>query len=75
MIGGTGHACNNKYVSCECEDGYYFKNGVCPQNCPVGYIYYSDKSCSADYDNSKTAIGIVVKYNELVMSNKLTTLS
>ena len=33
-------------------------------------IYYSDKSCSSNYDSSKTAIGVVVKDNELVLSQK-----
>ena len=30
------------------------------KNCAVGYIYYSDKSCSVSYDASKTPIGVVV---------------
>ena len=38
------------------------------QNCTAGMIYYSDGSCSAIYAGSKTAIGVVVKDNELVMS-------
>ena len=31
-------------------------------------IYYSDKSCSTELDSNKTAIGVVVKDNELVMN-------
>ena len=68
IIGGVGSACNGKYISCECSGGGTFNNGECPQNCEVGYIYYSDKSCSSSYNSSKTVAGIVVKKNELVMS-------
>ena len=71
MTGGVGTACNGKYAFCACSGGGEFSNGVCPQNCTVGMIYYSDKSCSNDLDNSKTAIGVVVKDNELVIINKL----
>ena len=58
-------------MSCTCSNGGTFTNGVCEetvvaQNCTVGMIYYSDKSCSEDVDASKTAIGIVVKDNELI---------
>ena len=30
------------------------------KNCAVGHIYYSDKTCSASLDSSKTPIGVVV---------------
>jgi len=70
MIGGVGSVCNGKYASCECSGGGEFNNGSCPQSCTVGMIYYSDKSCSSNYDSSKTAIGVVVKDNELVLSQK-----
>ena len=68
ITGGTGSACGGKYVSCECEGGLPFNNGICPQNCTVGMIYYSDRTCSTELDNSKTPIGVVVKDNELVIS-------
>ena len=68
IVGGTGSACGGKYVSCSCSGGGVFKDGVCPQSCMVGMIYYSDKSCSAELDSNKTAIGVVVKDNELVIS-------
>ena len=68
ITGGTGSACGGKYTSCECAEGGIFKDGTCPQNCTVGMIYYSDKSCSEDVDASKTAIGVVVKDNELIAS-------
>ena len=62
ITGGTGSACGGKYVSCECSDTEYtFANGECfPPRCPVGYIYYSDKSCSAELNNSKNPIGVFV---------------
>ena len=31
----------------------------CLEKCPVGYIYYCDNTCSEDYDNSKTVVGVV----------------
>ncbi len=69
IIGGVGSSCGGKYVSCECSGGGAFQDGICiSADCTVGMIYYSDKSCSVELDNSKTAIGIVVKDNELVLS-------
>jgi len=70
ITGGVGSACNGKYVSCECASGTIFENGscVCDTSCTVGAIYYSDKTCSACLVSDKTAIGVVVKDNELVMS-------
>jgi len=72
MTGSVGSACNGKYASCECGSGYIWRGNTCEEkpNCTVGMIYYSDKSCSSNYDSSKTAIGIVVKDNELVLSQK-----
>ena len=72
IVGGTGSACAGKYVSCTCSStDYIFYNGscICDTSCKVGAIYYSDKTCSACVDSNKTVIGIVVKDNELVMSN------
>ncbi len=71
ITGGTGYACGGKYVSCECSEGSVFKDGACAcdDSCTVGAIYYSDGTCSACVVSGKTAIGIVVKDNELVMSN------
>ena len=69
ITGGIGTACGGKYMSCECSGGGAFNNGECPQTCAVGMIYYSDKSCSNNLDNSKTVIGIVIKNNELIISN------
>ena len=55
---GDGESCKGKYKSC------------CNTDCVVGAIYYSDKTCSSCLDNSKTPVGVVVKDNELVMSNR-----
>ena len=70
ITGGTGSACGGKYVSCECSEGSVFKNGACAcdDSCTVGAIYYSDGTCSGCVDSNKTAIGVVVKDNELVIS-------
>ena len=68
ITGGVGSACGGKYTSCECSGGGEFNNGTCSQNCTVGMIYYSDKSCSSTYDSSKTAIGVAVKDNELIVA-------
>jgi len=70
ITGGVGSACNGKYAACTCSGGGVFNNGSCPKNCTVGMIYYSDKSCSTDLDSTKTAIGVVVKDNELIMSKE-----
>ena len=70
ITGGIGSACGGKYVSCECSAGSVFKNGACAcdDSCTVGAIYYSDGTCSACVDSNKTAIGVVVKDNGLVIS-------
>ena len=73
ITGGVGSTCNGKYASCECSGGYIWSGNACEDkpDCTVGMIYYSDKSCSSNYDSSKTAIGVVVKYNELIMTQRL----
>jgi len=72
ITGGVDSACNEKYASCECASGTIFNNGscVCDTSCTVGAIYYSDKTCSACVVSGKTAIGIVVKDNELIISQR-----
>ena len=71
IISGVGESCNNKYVSCACASSdYIFSNGecICDTSCKVGAIYYSDGTCSACVDNTKTIVGVVVKDNELIVS-------
>ena len=74
IAGGVGDSCNNKYARCSCVEGATFNNGVCvcDTSCKVGAIYYSDKTCSSCVNSSKTAIGIVVKDNELIISLEYT---
>ena len=65
IINGTGSACNGKYASCNCADGYRFIDGqCCNDNCEVGSVLYSDMSCSSCVLGNKTAIGIVSYVNE-----------
>ena len=70
IAGGEGNSCDNKYISCACAFGATFSNGncICDTSCSVGNIYYSDKTCSSCVNNAKTAIGIVIKNDELIMS-------
>ena len=70
ISGGSDKSCDNKYVACECSFGATFSNGncICDNSCSIGHIYYSDKTCSSCVDTTKTAIGIVVKSDELIMS-------
>ena len=70
ITGGVGDTCGGKYVTCACSEGSVFQNGACAcdNSCTVGAIYYSDGTCSACVDSNKTAIGVVVKDNELVIS-------
>ena len=72
VTGGIGNVCNGKYVTCSCDEeaGYYFQNGecICDTSCSAGNIYYSDGSCSSCLEENKTAVGIVVKDKELIMS-------
>ena len=70
--GGSGQACNGKYTSCKCTQGYEWKNGKCTalaiwgacngyaQKCKIGDILYSDGTCSANIVSGKTAIAVVV---------------
>ncbi|MBQ8436170.1 MAG: hypothetical protein IJX20_00815, partial [Alphaproteobacteria bacterium] len=66
--------CDGKYAACTCSGGGVFNNGVCPKNCTVGMIYYSDGSCSFENDSTKTAVGFVIKDNELIASNFVSTI-
>ncbi len=68
--GGIGSSCQNKYASCECVGGATFINGncICDSTCVVGNIYYSDGTCSSCLETSKTLVGVIVKDNEIIMS-------
>ena len=71
---GSGTACGGLYKSCNCANGYEWNGSSCVVkvlDCEVGYIYYTDNTCSSGYDSSKTVAGIVVKKNALVMSSPI----
>ena len=58
--------CGNYYAACDCDDGYIWKNGACVSSrpsCNIGYIFYTDNTCSADVVSGKTVLGIVVHNN------------
>ncbi len=66
--GGFGATCNGKYYECTCASGYEWDatNGVCKVYhpvCEIGTLYYSDNTCSANYDASKTLLGVVIYSN------------
>ena len=61
--------CGNYYAACGCDTGYHWADGKCVANrasCAIGWIYYSDGTCSAPaaYTTSKTVLGIVVHVND-----------
>ena len=71
--GGAGTACGGKYASCECAEGYVWKDGICEknsatwgqcsgyaENCALGDILFSDGTCSANKVSGKTPIAVVV---------------
>ena len=56
-------ACGGKYVSCSCAPDYEWKSGACSKalpKCQIGYIYYTDNTCSYNMDSTKTPKGVVV---------------
>ena len=63
-INGEGEECNGKFKSCKCSRGYVWTGSSCKLRCEagheLGYILYSDMTRSAELDNTKTPIGIVV---------------
>ena len=73
MTGGVGEACNGKYTSCNCAEGYGWKDGACAvsqatwgtcsgyaENCALGDILFSDGTCSTNTVSGKTPIAVVV---------------
>ena len=64
--GGSGSACGGKYTACTCSSGYEWNStyGVCSSAvCEVGWLYYSDGTCSSSKINDKTLLGIVIYSN------------
>ena len=70
MTGGVGEACNGKYASCNCAEGYIWREGACKlpwgqcsglaASCALGDILFSDGTCSANTVSGKTPIAVVV---------------
>lgn len=61
--GTAGQACNGKYTSCKCADEFEWRDEqgcVDIDDCRIGSIFYSDKSCSLILDPQKKPIGVVV---------------
>ena len=63
--------CGDKYSMCNCVTGTHWdsSSGSCVADrasCAIGWIYYSDGTCSAPaaYTTSKTVLGIVVYVND-----------
>ena len=64
--GGAGSACGGKYIACSCVDGYEWKDGVCVSSrpmCEIGFLYYSDNTCSNNLESGKNLLGVVIYYN------------
>ena len=64
--GGSGAACGGKYTKCNCANGYEWKDGACISSrpiCEIGYLYYSDNTCSASKISGKTILGVVIYSN------------
>ena len=66
--GGTGSACNGKYTQCKCASGYKWNavSGACIPDiavCAVGWLYYSDNTCSSNLESDKTLLGVVIYSN------------
>ena len=54
------------YCPLLCKDGQVWENGKCTvkrPKCQIGWVYYSDNTCSADVDKNKKPIGVVVYVN------------
>ena len=70
-MGYTKTSCSGAYLKCPFDTTKL----ACLANssvtgCFVGMIYYSDGTCSNSVVSGKTAVGVVVKANSLVLSQK-----
>jgi len=82
-LGYTETSCSGAFLRCPFDTSKMFcasssgssGGGATPESggCLVGMIYYSDGSCSRNVDSSKTAIGVVVVDNEIIMSKPKTS--
>ena len=72
--------CGDKYSMCNCATGTHWdsSSGSCVADrasCAIGWIYYSDGTCSAPaaYTTSKTVLGIVVHVNDNGVGGQIMT--
>ncbi len=72
---GIGQACNNKYISCTCAEGYEWNGSTCDspaikvtigsctgaaENCKIGWLLNSDGTCTSGKVNNKIPIAVIV---------------
>lgn len=59
--------CGGKYSSCYCQNELEWNGGMCHERthpqCEIGWIYYSDNTCSENLVKRKIPLGIVVYLN------------
>ena len=63
-LGGIGAHCYGKYQKCSCAEGWTWNGSVCESSkkdiCQLGWLYYSDGTCSAKKLSNKTLLGVVI---------------
>ena len=70
-MGYTKTSCSGAYLKCPFDTTKLACLANSPvTGCLVGMIYYSDGTCSNSVVSGKTAVGVVVKANSLVLSQK-----
>ena len=67
-LGSAGLSCNGKYAQCLCSSGYVWKasSQKCEYTCEVGWFYYSDGTCSSQFEDSKTLLGVIIYPRDLL---------
>ena len=74
-MGYTKTSCSGAYLKCPFDTSKMACLADAPlTGCYVGYIYYSDKTCSNNVISGKTPIGVVVKENAVVLSQMRSSL-
>ena len=64
--GGSGTACDGKYIACTCSSGYFWsgascaEENACMKGSELGYILNSDMTVTSTTQSGKTPIGVVV---------------
>ena len=68
-LGYTKTSCSGDTIKCPFDTNKMYCIEKCPLLCEVGYIYYSDDTCSSKVISGKTPIGVVFDSNrQLVVS-------